>query len=90
LNPDHRRSCHKARIFAASLGLTVDDANYLREALLAAARDNDAYPTEHDEFGSRYVMDFIASGPAGQAQVRSSWIIRQGENFPRLTSCYIL
>jgi hypothetical protein len=90
LSPEHRRGCHKARVFASSLGLTVDDASYLREALLAAVRENDAAPAEHDEYGKRYVVDFMASGPAGQAAVRSSWIIRQGEDFPRLTRCFVL
>jgi hypothetical protein len=90
LSPDHRRGCHKARVFAASLGWTVNDAHYLREALLAAVRDNDAVAAEHDEYGMRYVIDFMARGPAGQATVRSAWIIRQDEDFPRLTSCYVL
>ena len=90
LNPEHRRGCHKARVFAASLGLTIEHAGELRAALLAAARSNDATPTEQDEYGARYVVDFLASGPAGQAMVRSSWIIRRGEDFPRLTSCYVL
>ena len=90
LNPEHRRGCHKARVFAASLGLTIEHAEDLRDALLAAARDEDAAPAEHDEYGRRYVVDFIASGPSGQAMVRSSWIIRRGEDFPRLTSCYVL
>jgi hypothetical protein len=90
LNPEHRRGCHKARVFAASLGLTADDANYLREALLAAVRENEAETAEHDEYGMRYVLDFRVSGPAGQAMVRSSWIIRRDEDFPRLTSCYVL
>jgi len=66
LNPEHRRGCHKARVFASSLGLTAADANYLCEALLAAARENDAVPAEDDEYGKRYVVDFIASGPAAQ------------------------
>ena len=90
LSPEHRRGCHKARVFAASLGLTIADAGYLREALLAAVRENEAVPTEQDEYGKRYVVDFKASGLAGQAVVRSSWIIRQGEDFPRLTSCFVL
>jgi len=37
LNPDHRRGCHKARVFAAALGLTRDHAGDLRDNLLAAA-----------------------------------------------------
>ena len=90
LSPEHRRGCHKARVFAAALGLTFDDARYLREALLAAVRDNDAVPAEHDEYGMRYVVDFMVNGPAGQAAVRSSWIIRRGEDFARLTSCFVL
>jgi len=90
LNPEHRRGCHKARVFAASLGLTIDHAAELRAALLAAARDDDATPGERDEYGARYVIDFMASGPAGQAMVRSSWIVRRGEDFPRLTSCFVL
>jgi hypothetical protein len=90
LNPEHRRGRHKARVFASSLGLTIDNAWELRTALLAAARNDDATPAEHDEYGARYVIDFMASGPAGQAMIRSSWIIRRGEDFPRLTSCYVL
>jgi hypothetical protein len=90
LSPEHRRGCHKARVFAASLGLTADDANYLREALLAAVHENEAVPAGHDEYGMRYVLDFMAGGPAGRAMVRSSWIIRRDEDFPRLTSCYVL
>jgi hypothetical protein len=72
LNPEHRRGCHKARVFAASLGLTLHHAEDLRYALLAAARNNDAIPAEVDEYGRRYVVDFMASGPSGQAMVRSS------------------
>ncbi len=90
LNPEHRRGCHKARVFAASLGLTIDHAAELRVALLAAARDSEASPAERDEYGARYVIDFMASGPAGHAKVRSSWIIRRKEDFPRLTNCYVL
>jgi hypothetical protein len=30
------------------------------------------------------------NGPAGQAKVRSGWIVRSGEDFARLTSCYVL
>ena len=90
LNPAHRRGCHKARLFAALLGLTVDNAGHLRDALLDAARNEDAEPGEHDEYGARYVVDFTMNGPAGERIVRSSWIIRRGEDFPRLTSCYVL
>jgi hypothetical protein len=90
LSPEHRRGCHKARVFKASLGMTQEHAKDLRDALLTAAINNDAAPEEHDKYGRRYVVDFRVTGPSGQAMVRSSWIIRREEDFPRLTSCYVL
>ncbi|MBV9389618.1 MAG: hypothetical protein JOZ78_24615 [Chroococcidiopsidaceae cyanobacterium CP_BM_ER_R8_30] len=90
LNTTHKRGQNKARVFAAALGLTASDAETLRDALLIAASRYEATPTELTEFGQLYVLDFPMSGPAGQAIVRSSWIVRIGEDFPRLTSCYVL
>jgi hypothetical protein len=90
LSFEHPRGRHKARVFAAVLGLTAADAESLREALLEAARMGDAVATVQDTYGQRYMLDFTMSGPAGQVVVRSSWIIRTDEDFPRLTSCYVL
>ena len=53
LNSEHRRGRHKARVFASVLGLTIDDAEKLREALLAAAQDGDAILGEQDGYGQR-------------------------------------
>jgi hypothetical protein len=90
LSSQHPRGRHKARLFAAALGLTAEHAEEVRIALLEAARTHDATAAERDSYGQRYVLDFTMSGPAGQARVRSSWIVRRAEDFPRLTSCYVL
>ena len=90
LNPAHPRGRHKARVFAAALGFTAADAPRLRELLLRAARAGEAVPAERDEYGARYVLDFPAAGRAGPAVIRSSWIVRRGEDFPRLTTCFVL
>jgi hypothetical protein len=58
-------------------------------ALLAAALAEEAIPGEQDAYGQRYVVDFLMHGPRGQALVRSSWIVRAGEDIPRLTSCFV-
>ncbi len=89
LSLTYPRGRHKARVFAAVLGLTADDAEILRDALLQAALTEDATPADQDEFGQRYVIDFQMQGPQGTAIVRSAWIVRTGEQFPRLTSCYV-
>jgi hypothetical protein len=90
LSATHPRGRHKARVFAGTLGISADQADLLRDGLLQSARTEEATPTDQDEFGQRYVVDFDMNGPAGKARVRSAWIIRTGEDFPRLTSCYVL
>ena len=62
----------------------------LRQALLEAAFPAEATEGEQDEYGQRYVLDCEVAGPAGNAMVRSSWIVLSEEDFPRLTSCYVL
>ena len=87
---EHRRGQHKAKVFAASLGLTIEDADELRQAIQEAIRENGTEKTKGDNYGQRYVVDFEMQGKREQrAVVRSTWIIRADEDFPRLTSCYV-
>jgi hypothetical protein len=91
LSAQHPEGRHKARVFLATLGMLVTDADRLREILLSAAAANeDVSMTGADEYGYRYTMDaHVVFGSRG-AIVRSAWIIKTGEEFPRLASCYVL
>jgi len=89
LNPNHLRGRHKARVFASALGLTASNAGELRDALLQAARSEEAVPGDQDQFGQRFVVDFTMTRAGKSANIRSTWIVRTGEDFPRLTSCYV-
>jgi len=91
LDPSHMRGQHKARVFTSRLGLGRFDASAVRVAILKAANQaENAVRGPVDGFGSRYTLDFQLSGPKGSALVRSAWIVRIGEDFPRFTSCYVL
>lgn len=90
LSPTHPVGKHKAAVFRAALGLTAADADRLRDWLLRAAVTGEVTPERADEFGDRYRVDFEATTEAGSASVRSAWIVRAGEDFPRLTTCYVL
>ena len=90
LSLEHPTGRHKAGVFAASLGLTAEQADVLRDALLAAALTHDVLPIERDRYGQRYLQDFTMDTAGGRAVVRSSWIVRVDEDFARLTSCYVL
>ena len=90
LNPMHPRGKHKARLFKARLGLTQDHADELRKGLLEAALNHDAVEGIHDRYGKRYIIDFIMTLADRKAAIRSYWIIRKRDTFPRLSTCFIL
>jgi hypothetical protein len=89
LNPNHEEGKHKARVFASALGLRSADAEWTRDQLLKAAAREDASPISHTRFGSLYMLDFELKTDIGTAVIRSGWIIRHHEDFPRLTTCYV-
>lgn len=89
LSPDHTRGKHKARVFLSSCGLTAEYADDLRDALLSAAVNLDAQSGEGDDYGQRYVIELEVTGPTATVRVRSAWIIRREEDFPRFVSCYV-
>jgi hypothetical protein len=90
LNPIHDEGKHKARLFAAALSMTANDAEDLREALLQAVKTEDARLGRRDEYGQRYLIDFMLAWRGKQAMIRSGWIIEHGTEMPRLTTCYPL
>ena len=69
------------------IDLTSDDLEKLRDALLKAARTEAATATNSDKYGQRFNVEFKMNGRAGQKWILSSWMVHNGENFPRLTSC---
>ena len=94
LNPNHPEGKHKARVFLAALGFTADDAERLRKLILEAILTREARPQQPTSYGQRFVVDFNVQAEQELVvtlkTVRSAWIIRNDEDFPRLTSCFIL
>lgn len=89
LNPDHHRGKHKARLFAAILNLRSTDVELLEELIRDAISQETAQLGACDQYGQRYIVDFFCSHNQNTAKIRTTWIIRPDEIFPRLTSCYI-
>lgn len=89
LNLDNPRGRHKARVFAAVLGLRASDATELRLKLLEIARTEEALRGELDLYGERYTIDFEMETKTGKGTIRSCWIILRGKRVPRLTTCYV-
>lgn len=94
LNQNHPEGKHKARVFLASLGFTADHADRLRELIIKVILTTEATEQQPTSYGRRFRVDFNVQGEQGVvamlATIRSTWIIRNDEDFPRLTSCFIL
>jgi hypothetical protein len=89
-DPTHPVGGDKAVVFRSALGLTSADAPALRDLILRAASSEEARLGRRDEFGQRYVIDFQVSSAFGTGRLRAAWIVRTGEDFPRLTTCFVL
>ncbi len=89
LSSTHRTGRHKARVFAAASSMTPDDAPALLEALMLAARSDDAVEDRRDEHGAHYSIEFAMEFNGRKAQVRSLWTIRAGEDYPRFVTAFV-
>jgi hypothetical protein len=90
LNPDHPTGRHKARVFKAALGLTLADVYFLQSKIQQATIHEEAFQQDATPYGDRYVLDFNLTTAVGRATIRTAWIILHEEDFPRLTTCYVL
>ncbi len=93
LNPDHPEGKHKARVFLNKLGVTKNDADHLRQLILEGILVAEAKEESSITYGSRFVVDLSISWAQevvlSTAVVRTAGIIRNGEDFPRLTTCFV-
>jgi len=90
LCPDHPRGKHKAKVFHYTLGLKQSDANLLTDRIRKAILTQECSLGTTDDYGRRYTVDFIWPKDNKNISIRTSWIIKVSEDFPRLTSCYVL
>ena len=88
LNFSHSDGQHKARLFKAKLGITLDNQEQLIAAILEAVNTQPITYSTTSRYGDKYVIDFIMETEVGISQIRSAWIIPFKENYPRLTSIY--
>jgi hypothetical protein len=76
LDPRHREGKNKARVFDAALGLTKQDAEWLRQILFDVVREHDCRAGKRTTFGQRYIVDFLVTKQERTAQLCSVWNIR--------------
>jgi hypothetical protein len=75
-------------LFASKLGITLKNAEMLKQALKEAAINEDVVVQKNNEYGIHYNIKFLLKTEVGESLILAAWIVRSGETFPRLTSCY--
>ncbi|MBE9111307.1 hypothetical protein IQ273_18025 [Nodosilinea sp. LEGE 07298] len=88
LNPNHSSGKHKARVFASALGITVGNADELRQLIAQAATEGEVVQQDNTAFGQLYKVDW-AIGNQGSVVLRTLWEIRVDQSNPRLVSAFI-
>jgi hypothetical protein len=89
LNPFHPTGKNKALVFKSVFGFTQEDAEFLRENILNEISKNDAIYDRVDEFGQRFTVDIKIRILDVKNVIRTNWIIKNSEDFPRLITCYV-
>ena len=90
LNPRHPVGRHHARLFERLLGIRVSNAEFLKEALRAAAGSKDVHSEVVTPYGRKYEVRFELTGPSGRSRrVVSVWIVDEGSDRPRLVTCFV-
>lgn len=90
LNFDHFEGKNKARVFSSVLGLKKENADYLINAIRVAILTNDAVRQSESAFGIKYSVEFDLLFEKKIARVRTGWLIENGNDVPRLITCFII
>jgi hypothetical protein len=88
LNPKHSSGKHKARVFAAVLEITVENADDLRQLIARAAIEGEVVQQETTEFGRLFKVDWTVPN-RHNVTLRTLWEITVDQPFPRLISAFI-
>jgi hypothetical protein len=88
LNPDHPSGKHKARVFASRLGITLENADTLRELIQTAAVEGEVVQEDTTPFSQLFKVDWTVLGTQ-EVQLRTIWEITSKNLNPRLVSAFI-
>jgi hypothetical protein len=89
LNNEHPIGKHKAKVFSNKLGIGKEDTALLAKQIYEAIQHENALEQHEDQFGKRYAVDVPIKNENRKATLRTAWIVKHHENFPRLLTCYI-
>src|SRR5258708_19849539 len=82
LSPSHPRGRHKARVFREALDLKRNDAGWLRDVLLQAARSGEASQVTADAWGTHWRLAATIRRQRKSVLHTHIWIVRTDQLSP--------
>jgi hypothetical protein len=90
LNPRHEVGRHKARVFAAALGIGQRDWQYLRDQLLAGVIDAPVSSVRESAWGQLYEVEIQVEGLNGRVRpLTTAWLVAGADEPPTLVTAYV-
>ena len=90
LNPEHEIGRHKARVFAATLGIRRGDWRYLHDQLLAAVVDAPVTSVRETPWGELYEVEIRVEGLNAEVRpVTTVWLVAGEDEPPTLVTAYV-
>jgi hypothetical protein len=90
LAADHPRGQHKARVFAAALGISRTDWEHLREQIKIGVLTAPVSNVQVKAYGVLYEVPIPVEGLNGAShEVITGWIVAGENPAPRLTTAYV-
>jgi hypothetical protein len=89
LSPEHVEGHHKAYLFSNLLGFDRNNPDDFRSLLHQIIDTEEVADNWTNEYGILFHVDSMLVRPERTFRIRTIWIIRENENFPRFVSCYL-
>ena len=90
LSVEHETGRHKARVFAAALGIGQRDWEYLRDQLLAGVLDAPVHAVRETPWGQLYEVEIGVKGLNAQVRaVTTVWLVAGEHQPPTLVTAYV-
>lgn len=90
LNSHHPVGKHKARVFYSVLGIDRDDAQILKEKIIAKMENANVELMHKDAFRKRFKADLNIKIRNRNAGVRTIWIVKTNMSVPELVTCNVM
>lgn len=89
LNTNHERGQHKAKVFRQVFGISREDGEVLKLAILAQLDKFEVVSEIENKYGKLFTLPMKITIFGKTEEIITVWITENKFDYPRLVSCYV-